>query len=127
MSEPKRPSSDELALQRTSMASERTFMAWTRTALSLISFGFAIPKVAEAAEKGRRMLGDWSFRAFGIIMVALGVFVLVISSFDHWKQLRKMKEEDRAQFRSSRLSYVVASVLTVLGALALANLIFSAF
>ena len=40
-------SSDELSLQRTIMASTRTFMAWTRTALSLISFGFSIPKILE--------------------------------------------------------------------------------
>ncbi len=109
------------------MASDRTFMAWTRTALSLISFGFAIPKVAEAADRSRHIFGDWAPKAFGIVMVALGVFVLAVSSFEHWKQLHKMREENRAQFASSRLSYIVASVLSVLGALALANLIFSAF
>ena len=127
MSERKKLSSDELALQRTSMASERTFMAWTRTALSLISFGFAIPKVAEATEQARHILGQWSPRAFGITMVALGEFVLAVSALEHWKQLRKMREENLAQFPSGRLSYIVASVLSVLGALALANLIFNAF
>ena len=127
MGERKQLSSDELALQRTMMASERTFMAWTRTALSLISFGFAIPKVAEVAERGRHIFGDWAPRAFGIVMVALGVFVLAVSSFEHWKQLHKMRADNRAQFASSRLSYVVASVLSLLGAIALANLIFTAF
>jgi hypothetical protein len=33
---------DILALDRTRMASERTLMAWVRTALSMISFGFTI-------------------------------------------------------------------------------------
>lgn|GEM_PF-3190711 len=127
MSERKMLSSNEMSLHRTFMASERTFMAWTRTALSLISFGFAIPKVAEAADKGRHVFGDWAFKAFGIIMVSLGVLVLAVSSFEHWKQLRKMREDSQAQFASSRLSYIVASVLSVLGALALVNLIFNVF
>jgi len=127
VAERKRPSSDELALQRTVMASERTFMAWTRTALSLISFGFTIPKVAEIADKARHIFGGWSPKAFGIAMVALGEFVLAVSAIEHWKQLRKMREENLAQFPSGRLSYIVASVLSVLGALALTNLIFNAF
>jgi hypothetical protein len=33
---------DMLALDRTRMAAERTLMAWLRTALSMISFGFTI-------------------------------------------------------------------------------------
>ena len=34
--------STSLALDRTRLAHERTPMAWTRTAVSLISFGFTI-------------------------------------------------------------------------------------
>ena len=35
---------EELALRRTFLAHERTLMAWIRTSVSLISFGFTIYK-----------------------------------------------------------------------------------
>ena len=38
------PSSNELAMERTWLAHERTLMAWVRTAASMISFGFTIYK-----------------------------------------------------------------------------------
>ena len=51
MSEHGLKSSDELALQRTVMAADRTLMAWTRTALSLITFGFTIYKFLQYARQ----------------------------------------------------------------------------
>jgi putative membrane protein len=119
------PSTDELAMQRTVMASERTFMAWTRTALSLISFGFTIPKILEYTEGPKlRLLGNAGPRILGTTLIALGVFTLAVSSFEHWHHLRRMKITHHMEFRTSRLSYVVAIVLFVLGAFALANIAF---
>jgi len=39
---------DHLAKQRNRDAAERTLMAWIRTCLSLISFGFGLPKIVAA-------------------------------------------------------------------------------
>jgi putative membrane protein len=44
MSDTELKTSDILALDRTRMAAERTLMAWVRTALSMIGFGFTIYK-----------------------------------------------------------------------------------
>jgi putative membrane protein len=128
MSEDKPSRADDLALQRTVMASTRTFMAWTRTALSLISFGFSIPKVLEYANPAKMArTGDWGPRTLGTILIFLGVFVLAVSAFDHWKLVRGMRKNNQhMKFSSNRLSFVVALVLTVLGALALVNIIFQA-
>ncbi|MDD4650564.1 MAG: DUF202 domain-containing protein [Desulfoplanes sp.] len=38
------PDHNELAVMRTLMASERTFLAWCRTAMALIGFGFILEK-----------------------------------------------------------------------------------
>ena len=38
---------NELAKMRTRDAADRTLMAWTRTAISLIGFGFAIAQAFE--------------------------------------------------------------------------------
>ena len=39
---------DVLAIERTRMAADRTLMGWTRTALSMIGFGFTIFKFFES-------------------------------------------------------------------------------
>ncbi|MDR3557688.1 MAG: DUF202 domain-containing protein [Syntrophobacteraceae bacterium] len=40
----KEPSSNQLALERTILAHERTLMGWVRTSTSLITFGFTLYK-----------------------------------------------------------------------------------
>ena len=126
MQEVRQPTSDELALQRTLMASERTFMAWTRTAISLITFGFSVPKIVEyTAESSRQLLGELGPRIFGTTLVCLGVFSLVASALQHGKLVRKTKELNQGmEFSTSRLSYIVAIVLTLLGILALLDIVF---
>jgi putative membrane protein len=127
MSEQKPLTSDELALQRTVMASTRTFMAWTRTALSLISFGFSIPKILEYTEPAKfARLGEWAPKIFGVALIFLGVLVLGASAHEHIKLVRDVRRSHKhMKFSSNRLSYAVALVLTALGILALLNLTLS--
>ncbi len=64
----------ELAKQRSHEASERTMMAWIRTALSLIGFGIGIYEVAE--ETG----GSTVFKSSKVVGLAL-ILVGMFSSF----------------------------------------------
>lgn len=127
MSETKPLSSDDLALQRTVMASERTFMAWTRTAISMISFGFAIPKILEFAEEAQhKFLTETIPKVIGVTLIFLGVFVLIVSAFEHGKLVRSMRRDHiHLKFSSSRLSYIVAVVLTFLGIVAMISIVFN--
>ncbi|WP_027720817.1 YidH family protein [Maridesulfovibrio zosterae] len=42
---------DSLALMRTLLANERTFLAWCRTSLGLLGFGFVIEKISWYMDK----------------------------------------------------------------------------
>lgn len=120
----KQLNSDELALQRTLMASERTFMAWTRTAISMISFGFGIPKFVEYVGEARHQaFAEFTTKTLGAGLILLGVYVLVGSAFHHGSLVREMRRQNESlRFSSSRLSYSVAIILTILGILALLNI-----
>ena len=63
---------------RFTYASERTFLAWNRTALALIATGIAATQLLPEfhVEGGRRILG--------LPMIALGALV-AITSFRHWR------------------------------------------
>lgn len=83
--------STDLAYRRTVIAEERTLMAWIRTALSLISFGFTMYKIFSETEKG----GDHHLtaRAVGLIMIGMGLLGLLLAQFDHYKAIKALKQE----------------------------------
>jgi putative membrane protein len=72
-------------------ALERTFMAWIRTAVSLISFGFTIvqffqrfPKMEEA---GASLPSPGAPRVLGLALIGAGVLCLAISSWQYRRQV----------------------------------------
>jgi putative membrane protein len=127
MQETDNPTTNELAQQRTVMAAERTFMAWARTSLSLISFGFSIFKFMQYAQEieTKAKLTTSGARNLGTTLVALGVVFLIISSVQHWQLLRRVTPSLRMlNLRAWPLSLFLAALLTLLGLLALVNMIF---
>ena len=115
-----------LTLDRNFMAAERTLMAWIRTSLSLISFGFTVGKFFDylAAEKGRpmrgfvvRMLGP---DGIGMALVALGTFALLFALIDHRGTLRRLQGEGLEKRRTPTI--FVATILCFLGISAILSL-----
>src|SRR5260370_17228123 len=76
---------------RNRLAADRTLMAWIRTALSMITFGFTIYKfleyVREREGTGIRVEGP---RNLGLSLILLGTGGLVAASIQPWKRLRDL-------------------------------------
>src|SRR6476660_5743333 len=112
--------STKLAIERTRLAHERTLMAWVRTATSLISFGFTIYKFFQylrenqPAAQAQRIFGP---RAFALTMIGLGFGSLLLATIQHRRDL-KVLEAQYGPLPSSTAA-IVASVVSVLGVLAL--------
>ncbi|HYI97842.1 MAG TPA: DUF202 domain-containing protein [Bryobacteraceae bacterium] len=116
-----------LALKRTIYAADRTLMAWVRTALSMISFGFTMVKLFEYLEKSRGapMVGlfgrTWSPGMVGLAMMTIGTGSLVLAVIDYWKSLEVFRAEGLENKWS--LTLVVASLVALLGVFALMTLV----
>jgi len=110
--------STHLALDRTWLAHERTLMAWVRTATSMISFGFTIYKFfqyEEAANAGKH--GLLTPRDFALAMVSIGLITLLLATFAHRRDTRRLNEQLGGCRRS--LAQVVAVLISVFGILVL--------
>jgi len=123
VSKTKTPDSNELAVERTVMAAERALMSWTRTSISLISFGFTIYKFLQyMQEEGKMVISDKNGpRNFGLALILIGVLALLAASFQY-QQLQK--EVRPAKKYPLSLSVAVAWSIIALGAFALMNILF---
>lgn len=102
--------------ERFSFANERTFLAWNRTALALVTAGLAITQLLPSfGPAGSR-------RIIGLPLIALGA-VLASLSYREWvanERALRMKEP----LPPSRLPLVVSGVVMATGTVAL---VFAAF
>ena len=93
-----------------SLAAERTFLAWIRTGLALMGFGFVVARFGlflnqlaliehlhSAASYG---LSLW----FGTALIAVGVLVFVLSAWHHIRLVRDLNSGGVLAARSSTQS-----------------------
>ena len=116
----------DLGYERTRLAADRTLMAWIRTSVSLISFGFSIYKFFQYLQETKvatSALHHYAPRNFGVALVAVGMFLLVVAILDYYLFLKKLSRSEGQRFHIS-LTPVAAIILFVIGVLVLINLMF---
>ncbi|MBM4067458.1 MAG: DUF202 domain-containing protein [Planctomycetes bacterium] len=120
-SEPDKPETDP----RIYFAAERTLLAWVRTGLAMMGFGFvvarfglflrelaAMPHVASQPDTNTG-LSLW----VGTTLVVLGVTVNLAAAVRHWQTVRRLEHGRHLRFTPMSLGIVVACLLGVLGLL----------
>ncbi len=83
-----------LSFQRTFQALERTQMAWVRTGLALITFGFGIAKFFQYLheQQGERPPYFGGFTV-GMLMIAIGLVGLLLANVQHRRAVKALREE----------------------------------
>jgi putative membrane protein len=121
---PQLDNATSLAVERTRLAHERTLMAWVRTSLSLISFGFTIYKFFQYLRENAQaspVASAINPRRFGMSMIVVGLFMLVVATVQHRRDLKGL--ETRYGKGPGSLATVVAILVGGLGMLALVGVL----
>jgi putative membrane protein len=117
----------ELAKERNRAAQERTLMAWIRTSLALISFGFGIDSIVSVLNQqlGGVLNPFHASRIIGMGFVALGTFAMLYAAMEHRRQIRNIERNELRYIPRISPTLIVAYVLAVLGGIAFVSILIS--
>ena len=126
MGNPELKTSDILAQDRTRLAAERTLMAWVRTALAMIGFGFTIYKFLQVVQEQSTLpvLRPQAPRNLGLTLVGIGTFAVIIACVQHWQYVRKLRPDQ--PYKPWDLAFIVACLIALLGLLMFGSIILRA-
>lgn len=116
----------ELARERTSEAADRTLMAWIRTALTLISFGFGVGKIfdlLDTAFPAKHLEPLHTSLVVAISLVILGMLSLLGAIIQYWQMLKHLEQGTFTYKASRALTVGVAILLLVIGLFSLVGII----
>ncbi len=127
MAEPRAPEptslTNELARERNREAADRTLLAWIRTSLAMISLGFGIERLGQAAVGLDGRLSGFSplkTRVFGAALILLGVAATLAGMWEHRHMLAAIIRDDYRYADRPPIARYMGLALVVVGMAALA-------
>ena len=104
---------------RVALAVERTFLAWIRTGLAMMGFGFVVARFGLfmrelTLARGAATSPGLSMWA-GVALVGLGVGVNVAAAVRHVRTMRRLGAGEPTGAGATQLSLIVASLLAAVG------------
>ena len=98
---------------RTILAADRTLMAWIRTSLSMLSFGFTIYKFLQTIAANGKMDHPNSPQTVGLFLTGMGVAAIVLGTTGYWITLRDLQKVEH--FRLGRPVLLMALIMSIAG------------
>ena len=109
------------------MAAERTFLAWIRTSISLITFGFVLEKFDYFLKEisvviHERMSSSPHIKGIGISFIIVGILTLLIGVFIF---IKSIKDLERGTYKTQTKVYMSYAVMLITGIIVLVIVLIS--
>jgi len=111
----------DLGAMRTMMAADRTLMAWIRTSLSLLSFGFTIYKILQEVEKTVSLPRENSPRNVGTVLAVAGTMAMVMGTIEYWQTLHELRQDHH--FWYLRPTLIMAVLMSIAGVILIVGIL----
>lgn len=106
-------------------AAERTQLAWVRTGLAMMGFGFVVARfglfLRELATSERLSTGQDSSHPpglslyVGVALIGLGVALTIAATIKHWRRIGRLRRGEPVWPRPASLELIVGGVLAMIG------------
>lgn len=113
---------------RVLFAAERTLLAWIRTGLTFIMFGFLIERsglILEILSDGQQIINTEVTFWLGLAFIVLGSFTAVYATSQFRKVLKTLGESEFPEGYRSQWGVVVSLIIAVLGSALAISLFFT--
>ncbi len=89
-------------------------MAWIRTALSLLSFGFAIYKILQGfVESGQVLRTANTPQNVGLFMVGMGTLAILMGTIEYVQRFKELHLHQH--FQLARAPFAMAVIMSITG------------
>ncbi|OUL30417.1 hypothetical protein BV372_21855 [Nostoc sp. T09] len=111
--------------QREHQANERTFLAWLRTSIALIGFGFALARFSlflrqlnsAITQRDTPANSLFSSEDLGVVLVIVGIMTIALAA---WRYNQVFWQIERGDYQPNRLSvWIITGVVMILGFLSI--------
>jgi putative membrane protein len=117
---------NELARERNREAADRTLLAWVRTSLAMISLGFGIERLGQAAlalDGRMTAFSPVKTRLFGAALIALGIAATLAGMWEHKRVLASIASENYRYGDRPPIARYMGVALVIVGLAALAMML----
>lgn len=116
-------------------ANERTYLAWVRTAIAVMAFGFLVEKFDLFLEVAARSLGGRAPTALnelvgdvsGLLLILLGGTMMVVATLRYRQVGRDIDAAEPRRIRGTRMDMALVALLLGLGGTLFAYLGYTVF
>ena len=103
-------------------ANERTFLAWVRTSIGVIAFGFLVERfdlfiafAAPEALKNKMSVSRGEFGHYaGLVLIVLGMAMILIAAVRFARNAREIDDEKTCPGTGSRVDFALAVLLILM-------------